>query len=112
MRSTKINPPRLHPIEQTLVVLMSRPNKWVVVDVWEHKPLAAPSNRHAYVSLTALVAALRRRGAETRVKRFGSVIVAKARWTHPVPVDVPEFEGLRPKDSTIDEWLEEDGRLE
>ena len=101
------NPPvisNLRRVDATLFWLMRYPNEWQLVDTWPHEWTPVPSNKYAYRTHTDIVIALRRRGADVRVKRFGDLMVAKARWTHAIPCG--EIELLRSiTDTNIHHWI-------
>jgi hypothetical protein len=82
------NPPvisNLRTVDGALFWLMRYPNTWRLVDTWPHEWTPVPSNKYAYRTHSDIVIALRRKGADVRVKRFGDLMVAKARWTHAIP---------------------------
>jgi hypothetical protein len=84
---------------------MRYPEIWQPVDTWPHEWTPVPSNKYAYRTHTDIVIALRRKGADVRVKRFGDLMVAKARWTHEIP-RCRQLELIRSiTDNNIQHWI-------
>lgn len=80
-RVNVVGAPNLRPVERTIIVLVSRPGEWFVVDEFRgttHTP-------------SAIRQQLWRRGFEVIQRRHANspdLVQVWARWTHPVPTEV------------------------